>query len=80
MTSITEVSALMEVLAQKNPITVRRTKFALNKGADLQLSGAMAFGSTDAVPAKTARFANRGEGGIAQPDTVRGGRQLSKSL
>ncbi|MDT7693431.1 MAG: 3-hydroxypropionyl-coenzyme dehydratase, partial [Pseudonocardiales bacterium] len=39
----TEVNALVEVLSQKNPITLRRTKFALNKGADLPLSGAMAF-------------------------------------
>jgi hypothetical protein len=30
-------------MAAKNPITVRRSKFALNKGADLPLSGAMAF-------------------------------------
>jgi len=38
-----EVDALVAVMAAKNPITIRRSKFALNKGADLAASGAMAF-------------------------------------
>jgi len=38
-----EVDALCEVMLAKNPITVRRTKFVINKGADLHISGALAF-------------------------------------
>ena len=38
-----EVAALTEVLLAKNPTTVRRTKFILNKGADVHISGALAF-------------------------------------
>ena len=45
-----EVDALVAVMVAKNPITVRRSKFALNKGADLPLSGAMAFEVTDLRP------------------------------
>jgi enoyl-CoA hydratase/carnithine racemase len=38
-----EVDALTEVMLAKHPLTVRRTKFILNKGADLHISGALAF-------------------------------------
>ena len=38
-----EVQALTEVILAKNPTTTRRTKFILNKGADLPISGALAF-------------------------------------
>ncbi|MEU8899341.1 enoyl-CoA hydratase/isomerase family protein [Nocardia sp. NPDC048505] len=38
-----EVTALTEVMLAKHPTTVRRTKFILNKGADLHVSGALAF-------------------------------------
>src|SRR5258707_943377 len=38
-----EVDALCEVMLRKHPLTVRRTKFILNKGADLHVSGALAF-------------------------------------
>jgi enoyl-CoA hydratase/carnithine racemase len=38
-----EVEALCKVMQAKNPITLRRTKFILNKGADLHVSGALAF-------------------------------------
>jgi enoyl-CoA hydratase len=38
-----EVEALCEVMLAKNPITLRRTKFIMNKGADLHVSGALAF-------------------------------------
>lgn len=38
-----DVKALCEVMLQKNPVTVRRTKFIMNKGADLHISGALAF-------------------------------------
>jgi enoyl-CoA hydratase/carnithine racemase len=38
-----EVEALCEVMLRKHPLTVRRTKFIMNKGADLHISGALAF-------------------------------------
>ncbi|SON60584.1 Short-chain-enoyl-CoA hydratase [Mycobacterium simulans] len=38
-----EVAALTEVVLAKNPITTRRTKFILNHGADIHISGALAF-------------------------------------
>jgi enoyl-CoA hydratase/carnithine racemase len=38
-----EVAALIEVILAKNPVMLRRSKFVLNEGADLPLSGAMAF-------------------------------------
>ena len=41
----TEVSALVEVMLAKDPITLRRTKTYLDKGADLHVSGSLAFES-----------------------------------
>jgi enoyl-CoA hydratase/carnithine racemase len=38
-----EVDALCQVMLRKHPLTVRRTKFIMNKGADLHISGALAF-------------------------------------
>jgi enoyl-CoA hydratase/carnithine racemase len=38
-----EVERLCEVMLAKHPLTVRRTKFIMNKGADLHISGALAF-------------------------------------
>jgi enoyl-CoA hydratase/carnithine racemase len=38
-----EVAALTEVMLAKNPVTLRRTKFIMTKGADLHISGALAF-------------------------------------
>jgi enoyl-CoA hydratase/carnithine racemase len=38
-----EVAALTEVMLAKNPVTVCRTKFIMSKGADLHISGALAF-------------------------------------
>jgi len=38
-----EVAALTEVMLAKHPVTLRRTKFIMNKGADLHISGALAF-------------------------------------
>jgi enoyl-CoA hydratase len=38
-----EVEALCQVMLKKHPLTVRRTKFIMNKGADLHISGALAF-------------------------------------
>jgi len=68
----TEVDALIEVMSAKNPVTVRRSKFVLNKGADLPLSGAMAF----EVPIqpfanKPGRFATAGMEDFAEKETRR---------
>lgn len=38
-----EVAALTEVILAKHPATLRRTKFVLNHGADLHISGALAL-------------------------------------
>jgi enoyl-CoA hydratase len=38
-----EVAALVEVMLAKHPITLRRSKTYLDKGADLHISGALAF-------------------------------------
>jgi enoyl-CoA hydratase/carnithine racemase len=38
-----EVAALVEVLLAKHPVTLRRTKFIMSRGADLHVSGALAF-------------------------------------
>ncbi len=38
-----QVAALTEVMLAKHPLTTRRTKFILDKGADLHISGALAF-------------------------------------
>ena len=38
-----EVTALTEVILTKHPVTTRRTKFILNHGADIHISGALAF-------------------------------------
>jgi enoyl-CoA hydratase len=38
-----EVAALTEVMLAKHPVAVSRTKFIMTKGADLHLSGALAF-------------------------------------
>jgi len=76
-----EVDALVAVMVAKNPITVRRSKFALNKGADLPLSGAMAF----EVPIqpfanKPGRFATAGMEDFAKPDTRAARRKVSKAF
>ncbi|MCU1652668.1 MAG: hypothetical protein JWQ60_3817 [Pseudonocardia sp.] len=77
----TEVNALVEVLSQKNPITLRRTKFALNKGADLPLSGAMAFEiPVQPFASKPGRFATDGMEDFAQPEARARRRVISKSF
>jgi enoyl-CoA hydratase len=38
-----EVAALTEVLLAKHPVSLRRTKFIMSRGADLHVSGALAF-------------------------------------
>jgi enoyl-CoA hydratase/carnithine racemase len=77
----TEVDALIEVMSAKNPVTVRRSKFVLNKGADLPLSGAMAF----EVPIqpfanKPGRFATAGMEDFAEKETREARRKISKSF
>ncbi len=44
-----EVEALCEVMLAKDPYTLRRTKFIMNKGADLHISGALAFEVTNSL-------------------------------
>src|SRR5882724_6695183 len=77
----TEVGALVTVLSAKHPLTIRRTKFALNKAADLPLSGAMAF----EIPVrpfanKPGRFATDGMEDFANPETRARRRRVSKSF
>jgi enoyl-CoA hydratase/carnithine racemase len=38
-----EVDSLIGVILAKHPVTTRRTKFILNHGADIHISGALAF-------------------------------------
>jgi enoyl-CoA hydratase/enoyl-CoA hydratase/3-hydroxyacyl-CoA dehydrogenase len=69
------------VLSAKNRVTLRRSKFALNKGADLPLSGAMAF----EVPikpfaSKNGRFATAGMEDFADREARAKRRKLSKSF
>jgi enoyl-CoA hydratase len=76
-----EIDALVKVMLAKNPITLRRSKFALNKGADLPLSGAMAF----EIPirpfaSKPGRFATAGMEDFANPDTRAARRKVSKGF
>lgn len=76
-----EVEALIEVMSAKNPVTVRRSKFVLNKGADLPLSGAMAF----EVPIqpfanKPGRFATAGMEDFAEKETREARRKVSKTF
>lgn len=77
-----EVKALVDVMLAKNPVTLRRSKFALNKGADLPMSGAMAF----EIPIKPfasksdARFATARMEDFAKADTRAARRKVSKTF
>jgi enoyl-CoA hydratase/carnithine racemase len=77
-----EVDALVGVLSAKNPITLRRSKFALNKGADLPLSGAMAF----EIPVQpfaskqSGRFATAGMEAFADANARAARRAVSKTF
>jgi enoyl-CoA hydratase/carnithine racemase len=76
-----EVGALIEVMSAKNPVTVRRTKFALNKGADLPLSGAMGFEvPLQPFASRPGRFATEGMEDFAHADSRAKRRRLSKSF
>ena len=71
----------IEVMLAKNPITVRRTKFVLNKGADLPLSGAMAFEvPIQPFASRIGRLATAGIEDFAKPETRAARRRLSKSF
>jgi len=58
-----EVAALVEVMLAKHPITLRRSKTYLDKGADLHISGALAFEALreplTELPAGIGEFADR---------------------
>jgi enoyl-CoA hydratase/carnithine racemase len=76
-----EVNALVEVLSAKNPITLRRSKFILNKGADLPLSGAMAFEiPIQPFDHKPGRFATNGMEDFANAESRAARRAVSKSF
>jgi enoyl-CoA hydratase/carnithine racemase len=76
-----EVDALVEVMAAKNPITVRRSKFALNKGADLPLSGAMAFEiPIKPFASKNGRFATAGMEDFADGESRAARRKVSATF
>lgn len=76
-----ELDELITVMSAKNPITLRRSKFALNKGADLPLSGAMAF----EIPIQPfanhpGRFATAGMEDFAERESRAARRKLSKTF
>jgi enoyl-CoA hydratase/carnithine racemase len=76
-----EVDALIDVMAAKNPVTVRRSKFVLNKGADLPLSGAMAFEvPIQPFASKPGRFATAGMEDFAEKETREARRAASKAF
>lgn len=76
-----EVNALVQVMLAKNPVTVRRSKFALNKSADLPMAGAMAF-EVPITPfaSKPGRFATAGMEDFAKADTRAARRKVSKTF
>jgi enoyl-CoA hydratase/carnithine racemase len=76
-----EVQGLIDVMQAKNRVTIRRTKFVLNKGADLPLSGAMAFEiPVEPFANKPGRFATDGMEDFAHKDTREARRKVSRSF
>ena len=76
-----QVDALVKVMLAKNPVTIRRSKFALNKGADLPLSGAMAFEiPIQPFASKPGRFATDGMEDFADPAARAERRKVSKTF
>jgi enoyl-CoA hydratase/carnithine racemase len=76
-----QVKALVTVMLAKNPVTVRRSKFALNKGADLPLSGAMAFEiPIQPFASKPGRFATEGMEDFSDPAARAERRKVSKTF
>ena len=75
------MQALIDVMSAKNRVTVRRSKFALNKGADLPLSGAMAFEiPIKPFASKPGRFATDGMEEFADRDARAARRRISASF
>ena len=71
-----EVAKLTEIMLQKHPMTVRRTKFALNKSADLSVHGALAF----EVPIMPYARGSSGLKDFKSADSRKKRRELSKDF
>jgi enoyl-CoA hydratase/carnithine racemase len=76
-----EVDALVAVIAAKNPVTLRRSKFVLNKSADLPVPSAMAFEvPIQPFDSKPGRFATNGMEDFAKRETRFARRKVSKTF
>jgi enoyl-CoA hydratase/carnithine racemase len=76
-----EVDALIAVIAAKNPVTLRRSKFVLNKSADLPVPSAMAFEvPIQPFDSKPGRFATNGMEDFAKRETRSARRKVSKTF
>lgn len=76
-----EVEALIAVVAAKNPVTLRRSKFVLNKSADLPVPAAMAFEvPLQPFDSKPGRFATDGMEDFAKRETRSARRKVSKTF
>ncbi|WP_339634347.1 enoyl-CoA hydratase/isomerase family protein [uncultured Sneathiella sp.] len=71
-----QVAQLTHIMLQKHPITVRRTKFALNKSADLPVQGALAF----EVPIMPYARGSSGLKDFKSADSRKKRRELSKDF
>jgi enoyl-CoA hydratase/carnithine racemase len=71
-----EVAKLTEVMLRKHPMTVRRTKFILNKGVNLPVEGALAF----EVPIMPYARGSSGLKDFRDPDARKRRRALSKNF
>ena len=71
-----EVVALTEVILAKHPQTTRRTKFILDKGADLHISGALAF----EIPIMPYARGSKGLKDFTSADGRSARRELSKNF
>ena len=76
-----EVEELVAVVGAKNPVTLRRSKFVLNKSADLPVPLAMAFEvPLQPFDSKPGRFATDGMEDFAKPETRAARRKVSKTF
>ena len=71
-----EVAALTEVMLAKHPQTLRRTKFIMDKGIDLHISGALAF----EVPIMPYARGSKGIKDFTSSDARKSRRALSKDF
>lgn len=71
-----QVAQLTHIMLQKHPMTVRRTKFALNKSADLPVQGALAF----EVPIMPYARGSSGLKDFKSADSRKKRRELSKDF